>query len=167
MFEVLGEASVPVEPGKGSFDDPASRENDKPFCGIRAFDDLDDPLPDFAQRLSELVASIATIGENMAQPREAFDDLGQHQRCSVTVLDVGSVDNCMDEVSVGVGQDVALAALHLLASVIALWPAAFGGFDALAVDHPGTGDASRPAVLRPISNRAWFNDSYSLLSRHR
>ena len=32
-----------------------------------------------------------------------------------------------------------LAALDLLARIVGPWPAAFRGFDALAVDHSGTG----------------------------
>ena len=75
----------------------------------------------------------------MAQPREALDGLCQHQRSAVTVLDVGGVDYGMDEIAVGVGQDVALAALGLLARIITPWPAAFRGFDALTVDHSGAG----------------------------
>jgi len=37
----------------------------------------------------------------------------------------------------GVGQDVTLAALDLLARVITAWPAALGGLHALTVDHSG------------------------------
>ena len=44
---------------------------------------------------------------------------------------------CFDtqEPPIGIGQDVPLAALDLLALVIAPRPAGFRGLDALAVDH--------------------------------
>src|SRR3546814_14386099 len=66
---------------------------------------------DLAQRLPELVASIAAIGEDMAQPREAMDDFRQYEWCAVAVLDVGGVDYGMNEIDVGFGEDVALASL--------------------------------------------------------
>ncbi len=44
----------------------------------------------------------------------------------------------MNEVTAGVGEDMALATLDLLAGVIASWAAALGCLDALAVDHSGT-----------------------------
>lgn len=45
----------------------------------------------------------------------------------------------MDQIAVGVGQDVALAPLDLLPCVIAPRPAAFRGLHTLAVDHSGAG----------------------------
>ena len=59
-------------------------------------------------------------------------------RRAVTVLDVGLVDHGSHQQAHGVGQDVALAALDLLAGVKPARPAALGGLDALAVDHAGT-----------------------------
>lgn len=34
-------------------------------------------------------------------PREALDDLGQHQRCAITVLNIGRMDHGMDQKSLG------------------------------------------------------------------
>lgn len=45
----------------------------------------------------------------------------------------------MDKISLGVGQNMPLAALDLLTCVAAARTAAFVGFDALAVDHSGAG----------------------------
>src|SRR3546814_19141628 len=45
----------------------------------------------------------------------------------------------MDQIAVGVGQDVALASLDLLSRVIAARPAAFRRLHTLAVDHSGAG----------------------------
>jgi hypothetical protein len=78
------------------------------------------------------------------QPREAADYFGQHERCAVAILDVGGVDHGVNQVSVSVGQDVTLAAFDLLTGIIAPRPAAFCGFDALAVDHSGAGRSFTP-----------------------
>jgi len=45
----------------------------------------------------------------------------------------------MDLIALGIGKDVALAALGFLARIMTGRPAAFRGFHALAVDHSGTG----------------------------
>src|SRR3546814_8668510 len=45
----------------------------------------------------------------------------------------------MDQIAVGVGQDVALVSLDLLSRVIAARPAAFRRLHTLAVDHSGAG----------------------------
>ena len=55
----------------------------------------------------------------MTQPWEAVDDLLQHQRCLVTVMDVGGMDDSVDQIALGVGDDVALVAFDLLARIIA------------------------------------------------
>ena len=139
LLEVLGEASIAVEPCQRALDHPAARQHFKAFGGVGPFDDLDGPLADAAQSILEFVSGIAAIGEDVAQPREAFDDVAQDERRPVAVLDVGSVDHGVDEIALGVGEDVALAPLDLLTRVVAPRSAGFRGFHALAVDHAGTG----------------------------
>lgn len=134
-LKVLGEAPVAIEPCQRSFDNPAARQNHEAFGRIGPFEDLDGPFADPPEDAPELITGIAAIGEDMAQPREALDDLGEHPLHYFTVLDVGGVDYGMGEIAVGVGQNVALAALDLFTRVIAPRPAAFRGLDALAVDH--------------------------------
>src|SRR3546814_3059960 len=79
---------------------------------------LDSPFADTPERFPELVASIAAIGKDMAQPWKAVDDFTQDQRRAVAVLNVGGMDHRMYQIALGVGEDVALAALDLLARVI-------------------------------------------------
>jgi len=55
----------------------------------------------------------------------------------ITVLDIGRVRLKAQTAPVGIEQGMALAAFDLLAGIIAPWPAAFSGFDAMAVDHAG------------------------------
>src|SRR3546814_12736673 len=50
----------------------------------------------------------------------------------------------MNQVTVCIGQDVALAPLDFLARIVAPRPAALGGFDTLAVDHSCTGRSFAP-----------------------
>jgi hypothetical protein len=70
----------------------------------------------------------------------------------VAVLDVGGMDQGMDQIALGVGEDMPLAALDLLACVVAARTAAFRGFDALSIT-PALGDASRPSLSREAISR--------------
>ena len=117
MLEVLCEASVATEPCKGSLNDPTPRQDLEAFRGVGPLYDLDRPLPDLAQCLTKLFTGIPAVGEHVAQPRVAVDDLGQHERCAVAILDVGGVDHSVNQIAIGVGQDVALAPMDLLAGV--------------------------------------------------
>jgi hypothetical protein len=80
------------------------------------------PMADFGQRRAQLVAGIAAIGEDMAQPGEAMPDAGEHVGCAVAVLHIGGMDDRPDEEALGIGDDVALPPLDLLARVIARDP---------------------------------------------
>src|SRR3546814_18202221 len=73
----------------------------------------------------------------MAQPWKAVDDFTQDQRRAVAVLNVGGMDHRMYQIALGFGEDVALAALDLLAHVIASRAATFIRFPALSTDHAG------------------------------
>ncbi len=75
---------------------------------------------------------------------------------AVAILDVGGVHPQPDQVPVGVGDDVALAAFDLLAGVVAPGAAAFRGFHRLAVDHAGrrAGLPTRPLARGDTS--AWL-----------
>ena len=120
-------------------DDPTAGDDFEAFGGIGVLDDFEAPLSEAAKGVAELLAGITTIGEQVAQPRELGDDACEHKRRAVAILDIGGVDHRMDQIALGVGEDMALASLGLLARVIAPWPATFRGFDALTVDHPGAG----------------------------
>tara|TARA_R110002167_G_scaffold253980_1_gene460254 strand:+ start:4056 stop:4733 length:678 start_codon:yes stop_codon:yes gene_type:complete len=74
----------------------------------------------------------------MAQPGESPPHGLEDIDGAIAVLNIGGVHEDEDEKPAGIGQDVALPALDLLARVIATRAAAFGGFDRLTVDHTGT-----------------------------
>lgn len=116
LFKVLGETAVAAEPCQRSFDDPAARENHGALCGIGPLDDLDGPFADAAEGFAQLVAGIAAIGEQVSQPGKPVDDLGEQQRHPVTVLDIGSVDDGMDQIAPGIGEDSLPASIGLRSS---------------------------------------------------
>jgi hypothetical protein len=111
--------------------------------GIGPLDDIDGPFADAAQRVAPLVAGIAAVGEEMAQPGEPTDNLCEQQRCPVTILDVGSVDYSMDQIALSVGQDMALAALIILPASNPRGPLLSVVFT-LAIDGPCTGRGLPP-----------------------
>ena len=73
----------------------------------------------------------------MAQPREEIADRSQQVGCTVSILDIGTVSLPANQMTVGIGNDVALAPVNLLTRVIPPRTAAFRGLDRLTVDHPG------------------------------
>src|SRR3546814_11764939 len=96
-----------------SSDLPAAGQHLEAFRRAGPLDDFNRPFADLAQRLPELVASIAAIGEDMPQPREAMDDFRQYEWCAVAVLAVGRVDYGMTEMADVICEVVALASLGL------------------------------------------------------
>src|SRR3546814_5055350 len=75
-----------------------------------------------------------------------FSSRRRHTRCAL----VTGVQTCalpiLYQIALGVGEDVALAALDLLARVIAARAATFSRFHALAIDHAGTGRSEERRV---------------------
>src|SRR5271170_5655275 len=69
-FEILGQPAVAIEPGEGSLNHPAPRQDRKAGGSIGALDDLDLPLPVPGERGCQLVTSITAIGEDMAHRPE-------------------------------------------------------------------------------------------------
>ena len=62
-------------------------------------------------------AGISAIGENAAQPRRPAAYRNRQGRRAVAVLDAGGTDRRPDSQPTGIGDDIALAALDLLADV--------------------------------------------------
>ena len=128
-FKVFGKPSVALEPSESALDNPAPRQDDKAADGIGTFDDLDGPLADFVESGVELGAAVGAVGKDMPQPRMEISGLGQDQWCAIAILDVGFMDNSGDQQAVGVGEQVALTALDLLAGVITARTGGLGGLD--------------------------------------
>lgn len=139
FLPVLCEAAAASEPCECLLDDPAAWQDNEALGRVGALDDLDCPAAVAAHGVLELVARIAAIGEDVAQPWMAEPDRLQQVGSSVAILNIGPVDPHEDQEAERVGDDVALAPFDLLARVIAANPATFGGLDALAVDDTPAG----------------------------
>ena len=73
-LEILCKAPASAEPGKGSFHDPASRQEFEPAGGVGALDDLYGLFADFGEASIEFGTGIAAVGEYVPQPRiQGFD----------------------------------------------------------------------------------------------
>jgi hypothetical protein len=93
----------------------------------------------------KLVAGIASICEDMAQPGEAFAHGLEDIDGTVVVLDVGGVGEDENNNAAGVRQDVALAAFDLLSRIIAARPPLSVVFTEWLPITPALGEASRPS----------------------
>ena len=104
-FAVLGYAAIASQQCEGAFDDSAPGQDSETVGAVGTLDNLDCPLAELGQRRAKLVASIASVREDMAQTGEAVADAGQHIGRAVTVLHIGGVDNGSDEEALPVGDD--------------------------------------------------------------
>ena len=120
----------------------------------------------FLERVFELVAGIAAIGEDMAQPWEAIPDGFEHIDGPIPVLDIGGMDEDEDEVAAGIGQDVALATLDLLARIIAANPPLSVVLTLWLSITPALGEASRPSTSRRFITSTVLMLANNPLSRH-
>src|SRR3546814_14910203 len=67
-FEVAVEASVPADPGQGSFDDPSFGQDDE-LVHLAAFDDLDSPAASARHDRRHIRALVAEIGRASCRER--------------------------------------------------------------------------------------------------
>lgn len=67
--KVLGKASGATELRKSPLNHPALWQHLKPFGVVASLDDLERPFPDLAQRLAQLIADLATTGEDAPETR--------------------------------------------------------------------------------------------------
>ena len=97
------------------------------------------------------LALIAAVGEDQAEKGEAAADAREQRGQPVAVLDAGGMNDAAQQQAQRVDQDVALAAVDLLAGIVAARAAAFAGLDRLAVDDAG--GRLRLAARRPARAR--------------
>ena len=111
-LEVFGEPAASAEPCECAFDDPSARKHFEALRLVGTLDDLDGPSPKCGERSAQLFAGIAAVGEDVTQPRIERTDRSQDADSAVAILDIGRVNPQTYQVSGGVGNDVALAALE-------------------------------------------------------
>src|ERR1700732_4415259 len=91
FLEVFSKAPISAVPGEAAFDDPSAREHLEAVCGVGSLDDFERPIALSVEGSLEFFSSIATVGEDVAQPREAGSDRSEEVRCAIAILDVGSM----------------------------------------------------------------------------
>src|SRR3954463_10572760 len=87
-FEVFGEAAASAEPGEGSLNHPASRQELEAFDAGWPLDDLDGPRPAMGERVSKLFAAIDAVGKDMPQLGKALAQAFQQGHGAVDILNV-------------------------------------------------------------------------------
>ena len=136
LFKVLGEPPAASEPREGPLDDLTTGQQLEAFDRVGPLDDLNGPRTDCAEPAPQLFAAVAAIGKDVVQPGVAVPDGVpdgvQHGRRTVAVLNIGAMDHEADHQAERVGQDVALAAVDLLAGIEAADTPAFGRLDTLS-----------------------------------
>src|SRR5204862_29384 len=83
-----GLAAVSIEPSEGSFDDPSPWEELKTGRVGGAFDNLDGPLAEFGESVTQIGAVIDTVGEEMAQPGKQIMDRRNDKPGTIAILDI-------------------------------------------------------------------------------
>jgi hypothetical protein len=102
-LEIFGQTAVSVEPSEGSFDDPSLWQQLKSGRVSGAFDNLDGPLAEFGEGITQIRAVIDTVGEEMAQPGKQLVDGLDDKPGIIAILDIGgctSAPTSRPEVSV-------------------------------------------------------------------
>jgi hypothetical protein len=95
---VRGETAATSTPCEGAFDDPSAGQDLEALGGVRLLDDFDGPCAHIDQSVLELVAGMAAIGKDTAQPREALAHGDQHIDRPVAVLNIIPKDVATDSV---------------------------------------------------------------------
>ena len=147
-FVFTAEPAEAAQPAEGAFHDPAVWQNHEPGLVIAAFDNLQFPTELLRGGFDEL-AGIAAIGPDFFESSLA-SRRGEHEFRSVAILHAGGRDDDRDEQAQCLDQNVAFAALHFLARVVAALAARLGGLGGLAVETVG----SRPSRVLTVTRKA-------------
>jgi len=143
-FEILCEPATATEPCESTFDDPSAGQNFEALRRVGTFDDFYCPFADTLQSLAQFISGITTIGEDVAQPGIARADRSKDAWSAVAILNAGFMHDESDQISLGIGDDVASKPLGPPLSVVFT--------DWLSIT-PAVGLASRPAASRDAMTR--------------
>ncbi len=121
FFIVFAESPVSAQPPKGALHNPAARQHLKAMGVIGPLDHLNQPARQDVSPIHQM-ACVGTISPVQLEPGKSPQQLPQHRLCPIPVLNVRSMHHHGQQQAGGVNHDMALAALHLLAGVIAPRP---------------------------------------------
>ena len=110
-----------MEPGNGALDDPAFGQDGESFGLIRTLDDFDfEARPDFRQCGAEPRPLVGGVGNELDQERMQSEQCREQQDAAIAILDIGGMNDCVQQQTQRVYENVALLALDLLARIIAV-----------------------------------------------
>ena len=115
---VACQPTTAADPGQGALHDPSFRQHDEPVP-FAAAHDLKLPTASAGDGGLHLLPLIAGVADDARDEREAPSGLAEQSLGAVAVLYAGGVDVNGQQQANCIRQNVALAAKHLLASVIA------------------------------------------------
>ena len=116
-LKIARQAAIAANPGQGSFDDPAFRQDDE-FVQFVALDDLEHPTTGAGSRSGSSRSLIAGIGKDaLNEGEQAAGASIEDQPRPVAVLNVGGMDDDVQQEAERIDQDMALAPGDLLACI--------------------------------------------------
>jgi hypothetical protein len=81
-----------------------------------ALNDLDGPVTEGGESVTQVGTVVGAIGKKMAKPRKQLIDRFDDQPGAIAILDIGGVDFGTDQQTTGIGDNMALASLGPLAA---------------------------------------------------
>ena len=114
---VSGESTAAADPSQRALDDPAFWEHDEPMA-VAAAHDLEFPGAGAGDGGFHFPPLITRVADNALDEREAPSRLAEQGLRAVAILYARRMDVDGQQQAQRVGQDVALSAKHLLASII-------------------------------------------------
>jgi len=116
-LEIARQAAIAADPGQGSFDDPALRQDDE-FVRFVTLDDLDRPMTCAGCGSRDAWPLIAGIGEDaLDEGEEAARGPIENQPRPVAILNAGGMNDDIQQKAERVDKDVTLAPGELLTRV--------------------------------------------------
>ena len=116
-LEIACQAAIAADPGQGSFDDPAFRQEDE-FVQLVALDDLEHPTTGAGSRSRGAWSLIAGIGEDaLDEGEQAAGTSIENQPRPVAVLNIAGMNHDVQQKAERIDQDMALAPGDLLARI--------------------------------------------------
>jgi hypothetical protein len=95
---------------RGLFDDPSAWQQLKAGIVTGGFDNVDGPVTEFGEGVTQAGAVVDAVSEEMAQPREQLTDGRDDEPGTTAILDIGRVHRGTDQQTASIGHNVALAA---------------------------------------------------------
>ena len=156
LLVVLREAPLLAKPRERALHHPAARQHREAFLVGGLNHDLQVEAPAVLDPLHQRPVVVA-VRPDLLKPRQAQPEAVQQTFGGFAVADVGGGDQAAEQQALGVYQDVALAAVDLLAAVIAPDPP----FSVVLMDWlsktAAEGCGSRPRLWRTCSRRrSWM-----------